>query len=305
MKAGTVFGSICGAMTGICWGVSSVFGQFLFETRDVHPLWIVAIRLSIAGVLLWIFAFLTNRESLMALFHNKRDFVQAIICGIAGTMMFQLSSFYAVQTSNAGTATVLQYLAPVMIIVYVCLRTKAAPKKAEVLSIVLAVAGVFLISTHCDIGSLAMTPKGLFWGMMLAVFMSVNTVLPERLYKKYPTTVVIAWAFPFGGAAMMAIARPWHFNVHWDGAVWFSMFFIVIVGSVAAYLFYAQAIKRVGPTRSSLFASSEPVTATLMSALWLKTDFTYMDLIGFVLILSTLFILNAGKGSRNTPAGKD
>ena len=62
-KNRTVFGAFCGLMTGICWGVSGVFGQFLFETRGVETAWLVPIRLVVAGILLLIYLFFSRREA--------------------------------------------------------------------------------------------------------------------------------------------------------------------------------------------------------------------------------------------------
>ena len=54
---------------------------------------------------------------------------------------------------------------------------------------------------------------------------------------------------------------------------------------------YLQGVKEVGPVKSSMLASVEPVSAALFSALWLGSSFTVTDIIGFVLILATVFIL--------------
>lgn len=64
---------------------------------------------------------------------------------------------------------------------------------------------------------------------------------------------------------------------------------------MAAYGLYAIMVKQIGPTKASLFVTSEAVAATVISALWLKTVFYPIDLIGFVMILSTVFILTLGK----------
>lgn len=295
MKNKNLFGSFCGIMTGVCWGVSGVFGQFLFETRGVESFWLVPIRMLSAGIFLLIYGISTDMENTKRLLSNKRDFLQAILTGVCGTMMFQLSFFLAVQNSNAGTATVLQYLCPVITMLYVCLRDRHFPKKLEILCIFLALAGIYLISTHGNPGTLVITPAALFWGVATAFFMFLNTVIPEGVYKRYPSTVVIGWAFLFGGIALCLIFRPWNYSVHIDLAVIISMLFIVLGGSVFAYLFYGNAIKRIGPAKSSLFAASEPVAAALLSIVWLKTSFSLIDVVGFVLIISTLFILSNAK----------
>jgi len=294
------FGIFCGIMTGVCWGVSGVFGQFLFENYGITENWLVPIRLTTAGIVLLIYLFIKERADLVRLTRNKKDLAWTAVAGILGTMMFQLTFFGSVHRSNAGTATVLQYLAPVFILVYLCLRDRKAPTAREIVAIVLAVAGIFLISTHGNIHEMVMTPEALAWGIACAFFMFLTTVLPEGLYKKYPTVVVTGWALLFGGVALNLIMRPWQYEAVWNLAVFISLFFIIIGGSVAAYLFYASSIVHIGPEKASLCACIEPVTATVLSALWLKTDFAIIDLVGFVLIIITVVILNtdhSGEGN--------
>ncbi len=290
-KTGLI-GIICGLMTGICWGVSGVFGQFLFETRNIETTWLVPIRLSTAGVLLCIWSLVKNREETVRLVKSGRDLLQTLAAGVFGTMMFQLTFFGTVQRSNAGTATILQYLCPLMVMIYVCAREKRLPKGMETVSVILAIAGVFLISTHGHLGELAISTDALIWGIGCAFFMFLSTVIPESLYDRHPSSVVTALAILTGGIVLSLILRPWTYSVKIDAAVLISLFFIIIGGSVAAYVFYAHSIRLVGPERASLCATIEPVVATVFAALWLKTPFHMVDLIGFACILATVIILN-------------
>lgn len=285
-------------MTGICWGVSGVFGQFLFQTRGIETTWLVPIRLTTAGIVLCVWTFIRNREALGRLLHSRRDLLQTLATGVLGTMMFQLTFFGTVQRSNAGTATILQYLCPLMVMLYVCASAKRLPKGREVVSIVLALIGVFLISTHGSLSELAISSDTLIWGIACAFFMSLATVIPEKLYDRHPSSVVTSVAILAGGLVLSLILRPWEYSVRIDIAVLISLFFIIIGGSVAAYLFYALAIKNIGPERASLCATVEPVVATVFAAAWLKTPFYLIDIVGFACILLMVVILNL------TPADK-
>ena len=89
IKNQTFVGAFCGIMTGICWGLSGVFGQFLFQTKEIDSTWLVPIRLLTSGFLLFTYVFFTNRKELFSLAKNKKDFFQTIISGIFGTMLFQ------------------------------------------------------------------------------------------------------------------------------------------------------------------------------------------------------------------------
>ena len=54
---------------------------------------------------------------------------------------------------------------------------------------------------------------------------------------------------------------------------------------------YMQSVKLIGGVKAGLYACIEPVAATILSVVWMKVQFASMDLLGFVLILATIFVL--------------
>jgi len=300
MKNKTILGTICGIMTGICWSLSGVFAQFLFETKGLQANLFIPIRLFVAGVILFLYMLFTNHKELFAVTKNKKDFIQTILSGIFGTMLFQSTFFKAVEASNAGTATVLQYLAPVFIMFYVCLKKNRFPNRLELLSIFLAVGGVFLISTHGDIRTLSISPDGLFWGLACAFGMFTDTLLPEKLNKKYSAIAIMAWSFLFGGIVAMFVFKPWNYPLEIDFIVLGALLVTILLGCITAYLLYRYSIKTIGPSKASLFSSSELISATILSVCWLGTPLMWVDFVGFTMILFVVFILTSEKQNSTT-----
>ena len=116
-------------------------------------------------------------------------------------------------------------------------------------------AGIFLVATQRNIHALYISPKGLIMGMLLAITTCFYGVLPGPLLKKYPAESVCAWAMLIGGGVLAVFLRPWRIEAHLDMIVGFLT--IVIVGTI-----------------------------------FLGTAFPAIDILGFALVLSTLFILN-------------
>lgn len=295
MNKKTILGIICGVMTGICWAMAGVFGQYLFQNKNIEATWLVSIRLLAAGILLLVYTFFTNRKELFSLITNARDLLQSILSGIFGTLLFQGTFYIAVQHSNAATATVLQYLAPAIIMLYACMRKKKLPTRVELLCIFLALGGIFLIATQGNIHSLAITPEGLFWGIACAFGMFADTILPEKLNQKYSPMTVMACAFFSGGIASIFLLKPYQQTVTFDMTLSIMLILSILVGSIAAYIFYRKSVLYIGPAKASLFSTSEAVAATVISALWLHTSFTLIDLIGFAMIMTMVLILTISK----------
>ena len=235
---------------------------------------------------------INKRDELIAITTNRRDFGRAILAGIFGTMMLQFTFFGAVQRSNAGTATVLQYLCPVITVIYVCLSSHKKPSLKEIVAIAMALSGIFFVSTHGSIHELVMTPEGILWGLACAFSMFLATILPAPLYSKYSTEVVMSWGMLAGGTILGIIYRPWQCDAHVDLPLLGSLFIIIIGGSVLSYYFYGCAVKIIGPTKTTLIASVEVVAAAVPATIFLGTQYAIIDILGFLLIIGAVFELN-------------
>ncbi len=56
--------------------------------------------------------------------------------------------------------------------------------------------------------------------------------------------------------------------------------------------YMGPALILAGAANASMLACIEPVAATVISVVWLKVEFQMIDLIGFVFVLSTVFIIS-------------
>lgn len=288
-------GVLCGIMTGVCWGLSGVFSQYLFENTQMQSDWFVAVRMLVSGLCMLIFSLITKREEIRLLFEDKRDLVRCIFSGVIGTMMFQFACYGAVQRSNAATAIVLQYLCPIMVMIYICVKRHKIPEKYELIALALAIAGIFLISTHGNINELIISKEALIWGIGCAFFMMLGTILPEPLYDRYSTQTITSIALFCGGIVAGIMINPVKNPPVLDYKAGAVFLVAIVCGSIIAYFVYGIAIKQIGSKRASLFACSEIPSATILSVFLLGNHFTLMDLVGFTLIGSTIFILSARK----------
>ena len=276
---------------GIFWGFSGACGQYIFENYSADTKWLTSIRMLCAGIILIIIGFITNRKNMTGIWKNRRDAVSQIIFSVCGLMFCQFAYMSAIANSNAGTATVLQYLSPLFIMLFVCVTKKRLPRPKEMLCIVLAISGTFIIATGCSFTSISLTPKGLFWGIMAAISVVIYTVQPGRIIEKWGSITVVGYGMLIGGIVLALVGRVWKYSCQMDLNGYLALTCIIIIGTVLAFTMYLQGVKEVGPVKSSMLASVEPVSAALFSALWLGSSFTVTDIIGFVLILATVFIL--------------
>lgn len=284
-------GMIFAIIGGIFWGVSGVCGQFLFQYKEMTAQWLVPVRLLVSGGLLLCFFMVCSREKAMEVWKKRVNAVDLVIYGLAGLMFCQYAYFQTIEWSNAGTATVIQYLGPALIVVYVCLSTRRKPERKEIVSVILALVGIFLIATHGNPGMLVLSRRALIMGLLSAVSVVIYTVQPGRLLKQFDAPLVLAWGMVIGGAALFLIFRPWQKMPLVDKEMIGVLFYIIVFGTMTGFSLYMQSVKMIGSVKASLFACVEPVAATLLSVVWMGVRFEAVDLVGFVMIIATIFIL--------------
>ena len=276
---------------GCLWGLSAACGQFLFDVKGATAKWMVPIRLILAGSLMLFYYIISEKKEAFRIWKKKRDAIDVMIYGLAGLMLCQFTYYYTIELSNAGTATVLQYISPVLIMILVCISEKRIPKIMEVVALVLAVLGIFLIATHGDIKHLAISKEALVIGLFSAWTVVIYNMQPKRLMRYYPTPYLLAWGMVIGGIVLAMLFKPWQYEVHVDLGGILAFGTIVLLGTISSFSLYMQGVKLIGPGRASLYCCVEPIAATLICAVWLKEPFAAIDIVGFLCIIATILIL--------------
>ncbi|MTB64413.1 EamA family transporter [Streptococcus sp. zg-86] len=284
-------GTLLTLIAGIAWGLSGVSGQFVMA-RGVTVEALTALRLVVSGVLLLILASYKNPQQLKSLLADRKALIRVALFSIFGLLLNQMAYLTAIYHTNAGTATVLQYLCPILVLVYVCVKQGQKPTMIELLAIILAIGGTFLIATHGQITSLALTPQGLFWGLFSAVTYALYIILPTTIIKQYGSLVVIGVSMLLGSLEMALLFQPWQHSVPFTGEIFWGLMGIVGVGTVFAYTAFLKGVSMVGQVNGSLLASIEPL-ASVFFAVWLLNETFYTsDMIGMFLILVAVLLIS-------------
>ena len=285
-------GIILTLLGGTLWGFCGSCGQFLFQYKEVTSGWLVPFRLTFAGLLILLWLTLKEKGRVLDVWREREGRKDILIFSVFGMMLCQYSYFTTIQYSNAGTATVLQYTGPALILVWLCAKERKRPKAYELAALFCSMFGTFILATHGNVSELAIPGKALLWGVISAVTLVIYTLQPANLMKKYSTLLTLGWGMLLGGLVLMLLMRPWTLSPVVDMQTVLAMVFIVCFGTICAFDFYLTGVKLVGATSASMLACIEPVAAAVISALWLKVRFQPVDFLGFVFVLSTVFIIS-------------
>lgn len=289
--AGQMAGVLITILGGCLWGFSAACGQYLFEHKEVTSRWLIPVRLVTAGLVMLLYYVAREKKAAFRIWKKKWDALDVVIYGVFGLMLCQFTYFTTIELSNAGTATVIQYLSPVIVMVLVCFLEKRPPAAIEIAALICAVAGIFIIATHGNIHQMALSKEALVVGLISAVTVVIYNMQPRRLMAYYPTPYLLAWGMVVGGIVLSLIFRPWEYRVSLDAGLLLALCAIIFLGTITAFSLYMQGVKLIGPARASLYACTEPIASALLSFFWLKTPFEPIDLLGFGLIIATILML--------------
>ncbi len=284
-------GTLITVIAGIAWGLSGVSGQYLMS-RGVSVDMITSLRLLVSGFFLVGLAYATAKEQLLAVLKDKNALLGIFIFAMLGLVLNQTAYLQAVYHTNAGTATVLQYLCPILVLAYTCLKNREKPSGIELISIILAVAGTFLIATHGKLDELSVAPIGLFWGIFSAFTYALYIILPGKLIRQYGSITVIGLGLLMGGIVVTLGVQTWKQSLPLDTGTAFGLLGIVGVGTIFAYTAFLKGVSLVGPVNGSLLASIEPI-ASVFFAVWLVNEQFYtIDFVGMLLILLAVLLIS-------------
>ena len=203
----------------------------------------------------------------------------------------QSAYFISIQYANGGTASVLQNTAPIIILGYTLLHEKRAPKLWELFSILLVLFGAFMLATHGDIHSLAISTLSLFTGLLSASAVALYSIFPANLMKKHGTLIITGWGLLLGGLMLTPAAKPWHLTGQIDTGCILMFTFLVLAGTVSTFALYMYSLPLIGAVKASVICLLEPVVATFVTVTVFHTAFTISDYIGILTILTGVLVL--------------
>ena len=288
-----VKGTFLTVIAGIAWGLSGASGQYLMA-HGFTALLLTNVRLLIAGGILLAIVALTSRDTLLAFFKDKKSLATLALFAILGLLLNQYAYLAAISETNAGTATVLQYVCPVLILAYTCVKNRLAPTAVEVISMVLAIGGTFLIATHGQFDQLSITPLGLFWGIFSAFTYALYILLPIQLIQRWGSMLVIGLGMVFAGIVLTPFSGITYFHWWLTTDISLALAGIILVGTIIAYTLFLKGSSMIGPVKSSLLASIEPISAVFFAFLVMQEKFYAIDFVGMAMILIGVTLISIG-----------
>lgn len=259
------------------------------------PVVLAGARAILASVILIAYLALRQPSTLRV---KLNDLWFLAVFGVLGLAGVHVTYFQTIDHTDVATAILLQYLAPIIVLVISVTFLGERFTWALPAGVVLAVLGcAFIVGILAGEG-MVIDRVGLMWGLASAVFFAMYSLLGRHAVKFFGSWTLLAYGFGFaaifwliylGGASRVIdlLAAPF-------GAV--TLLYIVVFATILPFAAFLKALYLIGATKTIVTSTIEPVVAA--AATWLFVDsFTGAQAIGALLVLAAVAVIQFQPGS--------
>ncbi|AZR72113.1 hypothetical protein BBF96_01115 [Anoxybacter fermentans] len=272
-------GSIQIIISSIFFGALPLLTQIGYE-GGANVVSILAIRFSIAAVLIWFYLWLTKVKIKVDL---KQLFILAVVA-IFGYGVMVFSYFLSLQYIPSSLAAMILFTYPVIVTYLSAILLNSPITKVKVIALVLVTIGVLLMSW----GEVDFHPFGIFLAFIAALFYAIYIVYLGSSYTfQLEPRVLTAFIILFSAIFFMilgVIRGDLIFAI--SGFAWLAIIIMAIFSTIFAIMIFYSGVQKIGPALAAIISAVEPITVMILGVMILEEKVRFIQLLGSLLILS-------------------
>jgi drug/metabolite transporter (DMT)-like permease len=300
-------GLVAAFVSAASFATSGAFVKPLLEA-GWSPAAAVSARTLSAGLLLLPLALWSLRGRWHALWRARR---RVLGMGVIAVAFTQVTYFAAISRIPVSTALLVEYLAPLLLVLWAWISTRRAPRPAVLLGSVLAIGGLVLVIGPGAVQ--AVDPAGLLLAVAAAVGCAIYFVVGARPADGLPPVALAGVGLLVGGALLGLIGAVGllPFTATFDDVPllgtptpwWVPLAVVAIFGTAIAYATGIFGANRLGSRLASFIGLLEVVFASIFAWLLLGESLTITQLAGGALILCGIAAVNQATDTTNPADG--
>lgn len=259
---------------------------------------ILSYRWGIAGLVLMIYAFCKKKT----LLPNSFDEVWKIILLSALRAITSVTLLIGYANISSGISSTINFMYPV--IVALCMMFVFGEHKSlvDIGAIAVSIFGVYLLASGDSLivpgGN---TELGLTCSIISAFSFAAYYILMKRLRAdkievvKFTTWVMLMSAIYF---IACAIIFEGSLTMIPDGKSWLYILGLSLWSTMISNFTGVKAIRRIGPTLTSILGALQPVTAVILGVVFLNEHLYFKSLVGILLILAAVTVVVMHQNTR-------
>ena len=275
-------------LAGGMWASSGIAVQDFFIHSNKSAMDLTNIRMIMAGLFLLLIASLHGslKRSLRILNFKPRLWIDTAIYGIAGVALMQFTYFQAISIGGAAATTVIQYSCPAFVVIFDSLYYRRFPSRGEIIAVILAMVGVFMLVTGGNIDKLIVPLACILWSLASGAFFAFSAIFPKHLFEtRVDQYFLTSVGMLIGGLFTFLLVDEINWMPFFETETFFDVAWIVLFGTVGAFLLFNIGLVYLTPEEASVTAAMEPVASVIISYFVFGTMFGLIESIGILLVI--------------------
>lgn len=277
----------------ICWATSGTFIKIIRNDYDLSA-WTLAFWRDLLTFA--VFLAITAVLGLAKLRVTRRDLIPLAAMGAISIGIFHVLWNNAVTMIPVAVATVLNYTAPVFVVLFAWLLWRERPDRRQTAAVIVAFVGCVLVTGAYNIADMNLDWLGLLVGLSTGLTYGMFTIFGKNALRRYDSWTVLTYAFGFATATLLVMqpramlemfAKPL--------SAWLWVIALVVVSTVAGFGLYTSGLKYLSASSASIAATLEPVIATGFAFALLGEVIDWVQMVGGILVIISVMILAVKK----------
>ena len=267
-------------------------------THPIDPLILSQTRTSFS--LLVLLPVLVGRQGWQRVSLPRKDLIQCLVLGMLGVAASNYFYYVAIQKTSVAIAIILQYTAPVWVLIYVVARRQQRLSLQKVAAVLVAVAGIALtigIVGNGSLSALRIDTYGLIAALLASFSFAFYNVGGHQILARYDRWRVLVWTLGSAAVFWLLVNPPWKVMAqHYTPAQWGFLFVFSMISVLGSFSLYFLGLQYLEPTRAIIASCLEPVFSILLAAVLLGEGVRPVQTVGIVLVLSAIVIVQLPGG---------
>ncbi|MCR8744589.1 DMT family transporter [Romboutsia lituseburensis] len=268
----------------IFWAGAFIAGKFSIAEFPVFSL--VFFRFLIATIIIFIILIKTEENWKI----TKQDLKTFLVLGVVGMVGYHVFFFLSLKYTTATNSSLIGATNPIVTTILACIFLKDKITYKNILGILISLFGVILITTNGNMSVLFNMKFNIGDILMMVAVLCWATygVLSKKVLEVYSPIKITSYAFLTCVIILIPLVileKPWVYIPHTTFNGWMSVIYMAIFPSVGGYLIQQISIKKIGPTKTSLFINLVPVFSMVLAFCILGESISIIKIIAGILII--------------------
>ena len=278
-------------ITSVVWGTTWVVSKI--ASRSIHPLQVAWLRQLIAGALLIAFFLLIKKVPLP----TKKQFGWLFVMSILMFVFANGFSTWGIRYIPAGFASLIGALYPLSVVLLEMIFYKR--RFVQRLTWIGMLLGLFGIGMVFYDNSFHSPEPNFLFGILLSLFAmlswSLGSIFLSRNKENINPYYGLGWQMLMGAVILYISTSLAGYNTplpDFSLPLWGMMLYLVILGSIIAFVSFIYSVKVLPIAIASLYAYINPLVAIVLGSFLLDEKITPMIVFGSMITLLGVFAVN-------------